>query len=305
MRTPQLQRAFRRAIGLRPWPPGGIVLLYHRVTALASDPQCLAVSPDRFVEHLAVIRKLGVPMTLETMVDLAQNDALPPGAVAVTFDDGYADNLHCAAPRLADARVPATVFVSTGTIGTGREFWWDELERMLLAPGPPGRRAEYDEMCRRLRSVSGGMRDQLLEELSQRTGQPRELRPSHRPLRSDEVSALAQADGITVGSHTESHPSLAALSAEEQRQEIAGARRRLETLTGKSVTSFAYPFGGVDDVSACTVAIAQEEGITIACANQPDSVRHGTSAHRVPRIVVRDWTGTEFQQRWTEWMATP
>jgi peptidoglycan/xylan/chitin deacetylase (PgdA/CDA1 family) len=54
--------------------------------------------------------------------------------VVVTFDDGYADNLYTARPLLERYDVPATVFVATGYTGRGREFWWDELERMLLHP---------------------------------------------------------------------------------------------------------------------------------------------------------------------------
>jgi peptidoglycan/xylan/chitin deacetylase (PgdA/CDA1 family) len=55
--------------------------------------------------------------------------------VVVTFDDGYADNLHNAKPLLERYGIPATVFLTTGYVGSEREFWWDELERLLLKPG--------------------------------------------------------------------------------------------------------------------------------------------------------------------------
>ena len=59
---------------------------------------------------------------------------LPRRTVIITFDDGYADNFHTALPLLQEADCPATVFVTAGKIGAERDFWWDELERVILVP---------------------------------------------------------------------------------------------------------------------------------------------------------------------------
>ena len=55
--------------------------------------------------------------------------------MAITFDDGYADNLYTAKALLERYNIPATVFLTAGFIGQDREFWWDELDRLLLHPG--------------------------------------------------------------------------------------------------------------------------------------------------------------------------
>ena len=56
-------------------------------------------------------------------------------SIVITFDDGYADNLYNAKPLLERYKIPATVFVTSGHIYAQEEFWWDELDRVLLQPG--------------------------------------------------------------------------------------------------------------------------------------------------------------------------
>ncbi len=115
--------------------PGPRILLYHRVTELPSDPQQLAVSPRHFAEQLAVLRQFAYPMSLSAMMQALREGHLPRRAVAVTFDDGYADNLLFAKPLLEEYAMPATIFVVSGQLGSTEEFWWDDLARLLLEPG--------------------------------------------------------------------------------------------------------------------------------------------------------------------------
>jgi peptidoglycan/xylan/chitin deacetylase (PgdA/CDA1 family) len=112
--------------------PKGMVLLYHRVADVEFDPQLLCVSPRNFKQHLEVLGKHWVPASLTHLSRSIYDVAVDHRAVAVTFDDGYADNLYNAKPLLERYGVPATVFVSSGYVGQSREFWWDELERLLL-----------------------------------------------------------------------------------------------------------------------------------------------------------------------------
>ena len=112
-----------------------LILLYHRVAKLKSDPWGLAVTPRRFDEHLEVLRQHAKPVRLRELSRGLRDGVLPERAVVVTFDDGYADNLHNAKPLLERHDVPATVFVVSGFVGRKREFWWDELGRWLLRPG--------------------------------------------------------------------------------------------------------------------------------------------------------------------------
>ena len=109
--------------------------MYHRVHEMDVDPWLLCVSPQHFAEHMEVLRKTSNPISLKQLVQAHKKGHIPDRAVAVTFDDGYADNLHNAKPLLEQYNIPATVFIVSDAIGQDREFWWDELERILLQPG--------------------------------------------------------------------------------------------------------------------------------------------------------------------------
>ena len=110
-----------------------LILQYHRVIDLPSDPYTVAITPRHFTEHLSVLRKFARPVRLaEVFSELSLTKGLP---VVVTFDDGYYDLFSHAKPLLEHYDVPATIFVTSGFVGAQREFWWDALEKILLEPG--------------------------------------------------------------------------------------------------------------------------------------------------------------------------
>lgn len=130
----RLKRVARRITNV--FVPRAIVLLYHRVIELPSDPQLLCVSPRHFSDHLEVIRKCGRSIQVKKVGELFRDGHRGDTAIVITFDDGYADNLSNARPMLERCDLPATVFVTTGYLGSEREFWYDDLERILLTNGP-------------------------------------------------------------------------------------------------------------------------------------------------------------------------
>src|SRR5437867_770420 len=114
----------RAARELRRRSARGVALLYHRVGGPRFDPFLLDVSPARFDAQMAALHGGYAVLPLDEFEAKRSAGALPPRAVTVTFDDGYADNLTTAAPLLERHGVPATLFVTTGLVGATREFWW-------------------------------------------------------------------------------------------------------------------------------------------------------------------------------------
>ncbi len=115
-----------------------VILLYHRIASVTPDPWDLCVTPEHFAEQLSVLKNKMQVLPLQQLMHAPRRGVSRP-LVSVTFDDGYSDNLYNAKPLLEKFGVPATVFAVSGQLTDTREFWWDELEKILLRPGkvPP------------------------------------------------------------------------------------------------------------------------------------------------------------------------
>ena len=89
-----------------------IILLYHRIAECRPDPHLLCVSPKHFAAHLEIIQRWGTPLALRDLTAGLRAGRIPARSVALTFDDGYADNLTQALPLLERAHMPATIYAS-------------------------------------------------------------------------------------------------------------------------------------------------------------------------------------------------
>lgn len=108
-----------------------LVLVYHE---LSDDGSPLALSPELFSEHLAVLSSLAANVvTTSEMADLVRNDGLHEPTVALTFDDGFARAVREARPRLASAGMRATFFCVADHVG-GRSDWPSRLPTAPVAP---------------------------------------------------------------------------------------------------------------------------------------------------------------------------
>ena len=110
--------------------PNAAILLYHHVSS--STPASTSISPEAFKSHMEYLDAHHTVVSLQDVVSAIQhNTALPEKAVAITFDDGYANILHNAHPILADLGFPYTVFINPDEIGVGpRQLTWEQVIAM-------------------------------------------------------------------------------------------------------------------------------------------------------------------------------
>lgn len=320
--------------------PKCIILLYHRVADVSPDPQLLCVRPSNFRSQLEVIAKCAHPLSMAELAARLDKDDVPDRSVAITFDDGYEDNLKSAKPILAERKIPATVFVASGFLNREREFWWDELEKIFLEQGalpkrldlqvngdthqwdlgeaahydepsfarhknwnalmndaPTRRHAIYRELCPLVKELPMQARTRLLDDLREWSRVDPRPRGSHLALSPEGVVSLASGGLIEIGAHTVNHPMLSALSPVEQESEIKKSKADLESILGRPVASFAYPYGLPTDYQPGSVAMVRQAGFTRACSNFPGFVMPDVDRYQIPRLLVRDWDGKEFARR--------
>lgn len=295
---------------------GTLILCYHRVAEGVEDPFQLCVRPENFAAQLEEIVRTREPSTLS---NLSMPSRRP--RVVVTFDDGYRDNLDNALPIATAKGVPLTVFVTSGMVGDQKGFWWDRLAALLRGRPPGaneislvidhevvkiplgGRGDETDLAAVRARLMSLPVRDieGTLDAVSARWSVPSTAPPDARALRSDEFLQLAASEMVTIGAHTVDHVRLRGRSSDEQLQTIEASKSGLEQILGRSVTHFAYPFGGRDDFDGDTVEAVRAAGFETACTTLPGSAGLATDPHRLPRRLVMDWGRLRFRAQLQRW----
>ena len=322
----QLRRRWRRLANAVAQPP--LILMYHRIALDDIDPWQLCVSPQNFAAQMEVLRDRRQPIRLTELTRELEEGRCPRGAVVVTFDDGYRDNLLEALPVLEAFDVPATVFCTAGVVGREEPFWWDRLAGLLLGPQslPPALHldmggnhrfielqvaARYDAADRaadqrrqndeaptsaRLafyREVWGWLRPLAESDRAPVLDQIARWSTAAgadvpRPLSREQAQTLAASPLIEIGAHSVTHAALSTLTPSAQRAEIVQSKVQLEALVGRPVLSFAYPFG---DQGSDTAALVREAGFRSSCTTEAAAVRARTDPFQLPRIAVGDWDG--------------
>lgn len=297
---------------------GALILGYHRIAGEDWDPFSLSVAPGHFAEHLDVLRRHARPLSVGQLVRGIEHGRLPPASVAVTFDDGYADNLSRAKPLLEGYGIPATMFVTTAHLGS--EFWWDRLAR-VLAPGttlpetirmsigathhawvaPPAddvgaRRRLLMSVYDRLQPLAHSVIERIVNELADTVSG---TAPEHRVLTDDELLALAAGEGVEIGAHGQTHSPLALLPVADQESEITQSKMVLEQLLGRPAPGFSYPHGSV---SVHTIALVRRSGFAFACASEADVTSLRSNRFALPRFWVPDWDGRAFSRWLLRWI---
>lgn len=278
------------------------ILMYHRVGNQESLSTVPPIRPQDFETQIAHLCRLFEVIHLDRLVQSIQGEkGLPKRAVVITFDDGYKDNYICAYPILKRYNVPATIFLTTGHIGTTNPFWWDKVAYII----ENSTRATFDldelgtyslrsssEKSKTISRIVGGLKkveDQkkelLIERLVNTLGMPLPANLGKECILSwDDVREMNNG-GIAFGTHSVTHRSLTKLSLKQAEHEIIQSKKDIEERLGQAVTAFSYPYGQFGDFDSEIKKILRKSGFTCAVTAIPRMISPGIDIYELPRIT--------------------
>ena len=265
-----------------------VVLLYHGVSAVPhhgiENYSRKHVSATAFEHQIEVLAREYSVLPLEELLQRQAAGDVPPRAVAVTFDDGFANNYEVAFPTLVRHEVPATFYLATGFIGTERVFWVDrleylvnewreptlaiaELDRVLPLRTHADRLDAVQEVKRELKEHTSQV-EPVLRSLEARFGSPSYDYPDYRTLSWDQVREMHASGLCSFGAHTVDHVILAQLEPAEQERQVRLSVEAVSQELGQRTRLFSYPEGGPGQYDDETIRIVQEAG----CASAPSAI---------------------------------
>lgn len=280
------------------------ILMFHRVTPVPDELFPGEVHRDSFDLICGWVSRWFNVLALDEAVRRMYDGDLPPRALAITFDDGYADNHDVALPILKRHGLNATFFVATGFLDGGR-MWNDTLVESV-------RRAKADSIDLRGESMlasnpgilslrTTGDRRTALQKLISST---KYLAPSARQAQVDRIATITRAElphdlmmsslqvaklhqaGMRIGAHTVSHPILLGVDDDVAREEILRSRERLAQITGSHIELFAYPNGKPGtDYGRRDAEMVRQLGFLAAFSTSPGVATAQSDHFQLPRFT--------------------
>lgn len=267
------------------------ILAYHRVLSIAEpdafdfDLELISASEVRFRKQMRLLRERYTPILFGDVIRALDTGArLPPRPVIVTFDDGYDDNYRVAFPILRELGVPATFFVSTGHIESGKPYAYDWFVHMICRsasgqlriaelgvdctlPAAVAQRRELAmDLLDRLKSLDAQTQEAVIATLERETDLPRSRGHADcKPMTWDQLREM-QAAGMEIGSHGVWHRMLAKLPPSEMHGEVHRSKQMLDGELASAVTTISYPVGGLDAYNEAVIESAKAAGYRLGCS---------------------------------------
>jgi peptidoglycan/xylan/chitin deacetylase (PgdA/CDA1 family) len=285
-----------------------VAITYHRIgyaEACPYDRGVFEATADQLYDQVDHLKARFHMASLQEVVDWVNGRSkLRHAHVLVTFDDGYIDNYQTAFPILRSLGVPGTFFLTTSLVGTDLLPWWDQIAYLLRQT----RRQQIELTYPKQYSANVGkdspeqiiaevlslfktpaMRNpkKFLENLENACDVKAPERAEQRLFLDWEEAAAMVSGGMSVGSHTHTHPVLAKLTAAEQLEELLWSRGVLQERLSIKADAVAYPVGSARALNPSCGRAAREAGYELGFRNDGGvNLRADRSPYQLHRIPM-------------------
>ena len=290
----------------RPWRGRACVICYHRILpddefeADKSPNYNLIMPTSKFAEQMEFLSENHEVVSMDGLVDYLESEPDRDSnkfVVAVTFDDGYKDNLTHALPILEQYNIPAIIYITTRFPEGDTWMWWNEIWDYLdkndalevndLNEGrtirtPRQKIKCFNKLFDWILNLSYEKQKKYVETITKSVARKQY---SNLCLNWEEIKILDQHPLVTIGAHTNSHPNLKKLTEQEAFAEMSYSKNLLEEKLKHSVEHFAYPFGTPNEADVREFELASRCGFRTAVTTRPESIR-SPPLHAIPRLVV-------------------
>lgn len=294
------------------------ILIFHRVLAEADPMRPYDPTAAVFARQLDWLGSVFDILPLAEAIDALAEDRLPARAAAITFDDGYRDNLEVATPLLNAKGMPATFFLTTAWLDGGMMFNDVLIETARRWPGPRFQGADFglddhelatdEERVRCAEAWIRTLKHLPFEERARRVqtlaGRVDGL-PAGLMMNAEEIRRLRHA-GMAIGGHTHAHPILATLPPEEAEWQIGHNKSLLENILGERLRLFAYPNGKPgQDYRLEHAEMVRRLGYDAAVSTAPGCAGAAADPYQLPRFTPWDQSPTRYLARLTQLRFQP
>lgn len=290
----------------------GQILMFHRVVPNIDDHRIWSNSfleiTERYFENVInyYTKNNYKFVSIDELQFILQNENTKKNKIVhFTFDDGYKDNLTNALPILEKHKVPATVYITNDFPDKKAILWWYGIEDYIInndyisytfngetyasdLKTKLEKESNFNRLHNIIQNVNKGSLDDRITDIFSQLHIDKYKSVNQYALDWEELKILASHDLITIGAHTTSHPNLAQLNKTQLTQEIIASRDELSKRLNRDVNHFAYPFGGLNQISSDALDALNEGGFYTAVTTISSNLHYSNSKQllQLPRIAV-------------------
>jgi peptidoglycan/xylan/chitin deacetylase (PgdA/CDA1 family) len=284
--------------------------LFHRVSD-EKDERWPPMTPALFEKIISSLVKKFEVISLEEFLSGSVSSSFTRQPATILFDDGYKDNIEYAAPILSKYKCPASFYIVTDSVTRNIPTWTYLLDHVLQRTGVSALKLDFPFFPQHMREVfpsdtksiskikpllKSFPNAQRVASLNSIIAQCQDVElPRNKMMTWDDIRQL-KTEGFEIGSHTHTHPMLAALDDEKEiEEELVVSAKKIQEELGRFPLTISYPIGSVDER---VIRLSKKTGYKYGLAVEQKFYRYPEDdTMKIPRVELYEepWWKTKLR----------